>query len=67
MTTATLQLSIPLSEERTAPRKKRRFYDALIEGRMQRAMQEIAMHRKLMPDHPEWQHFDSKRQSPDGR
>ena len=67
MTTATLRLSIPLSKERTAPRKKRRFYDALIETRMQRAMQDIAMHRNLMPDHPEWRHFDERRQSRGGR
>jgi hypothetical protein len=66
MTIATLRLSIPLSKERTAPRK-RRFYDALIEARMRRAMQEIAMHRDLMPDHPEWRHFDERRQSRGGR
>ena len=66
MTTATLQLSIPFSKERTAPTKKRRFYDALIETRMQRAMQEIAMQRNLMPDHPEWRHFDETRQSRGG-
>ena len=51
MTTATLRLSIPLSKERTAPRK-RRFYDVLIETYTQRAMQEIAMHRNLMPESP---------------
>jgi hypothetical protein len=53
MTTATLRLSTPLPEERTAASKKSllaRFFDALIEARMRQAAREIAMHRHLMPD-----------------
>lgn len=53
MTAATLRLSTPIANAPTAPKKGllARFYDALIEARMRHAMQEIAMHRHLVPDH----------------
>ena len=52
MTTATLPMSTPLAAGRTAPRKSlfARFYDALIEARMRRAMHEIAARRHLIPE-----------------
>jgi hypothetical protein len=55
MTTATLRLSTPLAETKTAtPAKGKsllaRFYDALIEARMRQAMRELAMHRHLLPE-----------------
>jgi hypothetical protein len=53
MTTATLRLSTPPAKEWVTPKRKgllARFYHALIEARMRRAAQEIAMHRHLMPD-----------------
>ena len=58
MATATLHLSAGLSAAKSAAsaphsaRKSllRRVYDALIAARMRHAMQEIAMHRHLVPD-----------------
>jgi len=52
MTTATLRLSTPLPEARTAPAKGRfaRFIDAMIEARMRQAMREIAHRRHLIPE-----------------
>ena len=52
MTTATLRLSTPIPETRTAPRKSflARFYDAFVEARMRAAMREIALHRHLIPE-----------------
>jgi hypothetical protein len=52
MTTATLPLSVPVSET-AAPAKKgifARFYNALMEARMRAAMREIRMHRHLLRD-----------------
>jgi hypothetical protein len=53
MTTATLRLSTPLPEARTAPKRGlfARFIDAIIEARMRRAMREIAQRRYLVPEH----------------
>jgi hypothetical protein len=56
MATATLPLSSPLPEVRTAPKSAKkglfaRIVDAMIEARMRQAMREIAHHRHLIPDH----------------
>lgn len=52
MTTATLPMTTPLAATRTEPRKSlfARFFDALIEARMRRAMREIEMYRHLIPE-----------------
>ncbi len=51
MTTATLRLTTPISDERT-PRKSflARLYHAFVEARMRAAMRELAMHRHLIPE-----------------
>jgi hypothetical protein len=56
MTTATLPLSTPLPEARTAAKNAKkglfaRFVDAMIAARMRQAMREIGHHRHLIPDH----------------
>ena len=50
MTTATLRISTPLPEARTAPRKGllARFFDAMVEARMRQAMRET---RAAPPSH----------------
>jgi hypothetical protein len=53
MSTATLRISTPLPQARTAPKKKGLFaraLDAMIEARMRQAMREIAYHRHLLPE-----------------
>jgi hypothetical protein len=54
MSTATLGISSPLAETKTASKASKslfaRFYDALIEARMRQAMRELALHRHLLPD-----------------
>jgi len=52
MATATLPLSTPLAAAPAAPRKNwfARFYDALVEARMQQAMREIRLHQHLLPE-----------------
>jgi hypothetical protein len=54
MTTATLRISrisSPISAPKAAGKRLFwRFYDALVEARMQAAMRELRMHRHLIPE-----------------
>lgn len=56
MTTATLRISTPYPQARTAPKTAARkgifarFYDALMEARMRQAVREIRMHQHLLPE-----------------
>jgi len=53
MTTATLRISTPLPEARTAPQKGllTRFFEAMAAARMRQAMRELERHRHLIPPH----------------
>ena len=52
MTTATLRISTPLPEAKTAPTKSlfKRFFDALFAARMRQAERELRMHQHLLPE-----------------
>jgi hypothetical protein len=53
MTTATLRISTPIAEARTAPKKGlfTRFVEAMMAARMRQAVRELERHRHLIPEH----------------